>query len=1421
MRGIGSIRSIIFFFFFLCAAVPGNALADDLDWGDFVIDLSDKWTAQPVDADSPDSRLFTTSQDGLSAFMQVDKERMPEMSEDEYYEWLARYEQRWKSAGFKNPKFFSSGPNTVLGVPNCPYAVGENRGLLVYNFLPYRDGRVRLVMGGVDASYGKETPPGFIVEALSGVRMKSDPVATAKKEPEGDGGLGGFVSGLFNDAEKTVDAVMSSDEVQSARSGAGELWDTTKRKTTEVMNSEEVQSAKQGAQDLWEKGKRKTAEMVGGSAAMPSEEEAEDGADLAENGAASQADAGAVSEPVQSPASETPVPMPSLQEVMAKVPPVKAAPFIDLNEITAAQWDGAVTAAMEGMRLIYGDMNAKDEAKFQETWGVLRQYPHQDVVDYLNKFNPLLAELLSLRTTVNTTAALLEQAMVHAYWAAEIDDPFQVAQYTSLGEQYRNLLVAQQKRMDAVIKKLVDLGDVPDGAALMLKNQQEYMNQLNYLRRLRAKRSDPEGEWIGYMHYPKGVPFLEGAKYEPIYFYVYATGEPKKYYGFMLDAGDYEEKEFDSIDILPMEEMGLAEHFKGDSFNFSYSDEGERFTITAKRYTDGDMPVYPQASPDVYLKALKISEAERERILNDDRKDGFESIAAVAVDSMTKSAVQDQLRHFRLRSAFHRACVEFEKDPDYKKGDVVQAANLFDNLVAGHEVERVPLPSKKKQPEAAVAVTTHTADGKVKLNMVDDKTPEERRKVDWEAIEERQANIAIWTKIMECTEKEMQETEDPARKADLMRTVLGQRADIQAEQDRIATLKTGTIVHTRSEWDNYAQAQFIQKIAEDQQRYDKITLSLRRAQKMADNLPPEKADEVRRILKIGYENPEVLGNGNTKQASKVLGMVYQVANEHWNKELAQANSDAYWANVGLKTAEYTKTAADYSLMVASLYGGPHVNTVYQGITGYIEGGPKESFLRLAGSYNKLTGVLVDGYRGMDQAVKQGGGYLEIMHYASWEIAKGMFMDMAMSGIAGRIHAGKTGDVPGGSTRTGEVGSAPKTAKAGDAPDVGMVKAKAKAKGVPDDGFNRAINDADMKQYRQEVADARVKVKSYKKKFQELERARQEGAAPEKIKKLETELEDRASAIHESAPAKMMMKTHERNPKNRKMTESFVDSMDRVHSKTQQRFEELMAGQGYTKEQMEAIRNADSGKTVNTDYDNARKVQYGPDGKPLPPMKNGKPVAEVVWMQDAQRAWNQAYRDTTGRSPEMSWETVTTSKHAEAYVDKNVIMKRSDAEIAQARAKALKEGKPLRETDKITGIVHNVEARGGILEANKAWAGQTADVNKFKADHLRGSPEFGKVQKYVEISRSTSKECNKRLMPLLDSKMPPKSDVKNYNAWLKHKYYWTKVNKILGDVGSGRMDPSEGDRKLRLLTGGKSSLEVTHDLRTFMEALIKM
>ncbi|MBE1425774.1 hypothetical protein H4684_002432 [Desulfomicrobium macestii] len=1081
----------------------------------------------------------------------------------------------------------------------------------------------------------------------------------------------------------------------------------------------------------------------------------------------------------------------------AALPPMKPAPFLDINALTPTQWDGAVAAAMEGMRMVYGPMSEAEEESFRKTWGVLRQYPSPDAVDYLNKFNPLLGEFLSLRGAVAEAGARLEEAVEEIAWAAEADDPALAMNAMTLARQHRNTILSCQKRLDEIVAELVALGNPPDGKALMAEGQKQYKSAKDFLRAL-VEQPGPEGEWVGYIIYPKYFVGKDGGaiKHQPYHFLIYSHGEPKKYSGIALDTGTYDDKEYGYVEGIDLDTVDMLSGLEGDTINYTFTDEdGEPWILHAQRYTGGPFPEFSEISQDLFEEArikndrIQAERLEAAKLIEDPEAQLKEILGAGIGHELNDSSIQEALAHYRMRESFHAAAVKWasmsEKLADSEEARLKQ----FDALIAGGAPQQVAeagtakqKPQEEKKEEAKEAQEPEVAIGPedTPLHIVDDLPAEDRRVIDQEAIDFHSANVAIIQRNMDRDIADITKETNPDRRHDLEMRVLNAKANLQSEQDRIETLKTGVIVHTRSEWDDFARSQFIQNIAADQRKMEKVDRAMKKALAMADTLPYDKAAQVRAIVAKGF-SPEVMTATDTAKASEVIKEVYGVATGHWEGEKKKADADAEWADTCLQTAETVKSTADKSLMVLSFVGGPAVNRVYQGAVGYVEGGPKEAFLRVGGSYNQLTGIAVDGYRGFEAAVESGGGWEEGFKGAGWEVAKGIAMDKAMGFVARGVSRGY-GAVKGARA---DAPDAPKTSGKVEAPDAQNTAGlgKIKPSGIPDDGFNRPLTEADRQAYKAQMADARTRVTSYKKTFDKLQQARRDKAPPTEIKKILRELDDRSAKIHASPQAKMIMKTHQRSPKNKEMVKRFVNSMDRVHNRVQKRFHEKMDTE-WDREGLAPIRNADSGKSVNTDYDIARQVKFDENGLPIAPRKNGRPVPESLWQADAQKKWDAAYAEVTGQNPKRSWETVTTKGHSEAYNDLAVIEK------------------------------------NGILRANKAWAGQTSDVNQFKGDHLRGDPNFSRVEKHVEVSRSTSKECQKRLLPLMEDKTPPKTDKANYEAFMKHKNYWEKMNKIMEDMGSGRLDPLEGDRRIRLLSGGKSSLEVTHDLRNFLESLIK-
>ena len=201
----------------------------------------------------------------------------------------------------------------------------------------------------------------------------------------------------------------------------------------------------------------------------------------------------------------------SMQQVRLQMPPVQTTPFLEIESITQKQWDGAVTAAQQAVGMLYGRLSPQEQKQFDADWAPMHGYPTAECVDYLNNLNPLLAEFLALRTAINRTSGQLEQAMIEAGWAAQLDAETLTRQYLALAARYRNFLYSMQNRMDVVARDIASLGDPPDVRTLMARAQKRYHSAKEYIRSAISAMDKPaqtlEGVWVGYkQHIRKEEP---------------------------------------------------------------------------------------------------------------------------------------------------------------------------------------------------------------------------------------------------------------------------------------------------------------------------------------------------------------------------------------------------------------------------------------------------------------------------------------------------------------------------------------------------------------------------------------------------------------------------------------------------------------------------------------------------------------------------------------------------------------------------------------------------------------------------------------------------------------------------------------------------------------------------------------------------
>lgn len=165
---------------------------------------------------------------------------------------------------------------------------------------------------------------------------------------------------------------------------------------------------------------------------------------------------------------------------------------VDFATMTNAQYAGAVSAAMEGMRLICGEMTPEEETNFSKIWLPLFKYPCREVVDYLNQLNPLIQKFIAIREVLNEEMEAYNAGVlqIKALVAGEDDD--QLPEAVADLEITTSAILTLQKQMQEVADEISRLGNPPNAEALAEKQRKTHRKALGLL----AGNSFPlEGLW--------------------------------------------------------------------------------------------------------------------------------------------------------------------------------------------------------------------------------------------------------------------------------------------------------------------------------------------------------------------------------------------------------------------------------------------------------------------------------------------------------------------------------------------------------------------------------------------------------------------------------------------------------------------------------------------------------------------------------------------------------------------------------------------------------------------------------------------------------------------------------------------------------------------------------------------------------------
>ena len=1043
-------------------------------------------------------------------------------------------------------------------------------------------------------------------------------------------------------------------------------------------------------------------------------------------------------------------------------------PLPDIAEVSTARYNAAVSEAFVGMQMIYGDMSEQDAKAFSDMWSPLYDCPSQEIIDYLNKLNPLISQFLVTRQNMIESLSAYEELLFEAAEAADWGDK---EVFDEIMDQVK-VYAESVKLFDAVLREIANrigaLGNPPNPFEYKAAARRQYN------RIFQNKKKEPFlGEsWMGTKLNPdyhcEGVAPLT----EPMFRYLLRTnvaGVGERYFVVQLS-----ESGAPTPEELKEDPEGLAT-LKVVQVDCDNSD-GKKPIFTS----DGEFRTYFPKPPTMAITMLTMSlmsQFEMSYPTDEDRKTpGL---------AQSKQEFHDAAGNFGNRvlraGYFFKVCYEWSGANKWSEYEFTEEDSIPDDCLDDlaeemrkqmREYSAMRAQGRKARAEAAKAASIPITPEQIRQKEVEDSIARDRQSK-LESIAEREAIIENIRKSIREKEKiregyislyQNPPTEQDAKMAqkqieELNYQIMHLTADISDEQNYIQGLQTGEYHHTWNAFDEYARVRNIINTNKECERYSRAKHNAAALYRMVNRLPLDEQQEARaRVDKLLIED-QALAKGDPEAMAK-LGKVFQHKAEGKEyKEQSDIQNEIAWIDIketaavatvmacGSLTAGIASSglAATYGAeAAATIYGAKAFGAMYAGLTGYLSGGPGKAASSVAGSLHPAAGVVGSFLEGFYSDEAKGLSFAE-----RWQIGtNAATTDLILSAAfdAGTFIAVK-----------GITAVAPRTKMnlfAPKKPKLDMLKTQ---------------------RQRLEAQDA---VKSFGTMCESHNKLVASGAPKAQIDASQTKLNEMAASLNSDYHAKWYLK-YKADPKVRT---AFDGTLQKNYDAMIPKMSQRLADQGYDMSDIkfQQFRNSASKGSSSMDLDLAPvSIKKDPGNQPKF-FKHGKEVTPGEFMEDAQKAMNMQWKEDFKLSGKLSEMNLTTSAHPEAFSNPELLKK--DIDFTKVKAE-------------------DVASIGKVLEV--------------KVNTIEGNKMMTQTTKMQAKCREASKEISNMLMPKLKSDLSQcKPGSKEYKAIQGDIRYWERMEKQISRIGKETSDPVELHKiniEIQSYTGGKDATQVVNDL----------
>ncbi len=1038
-------------------------------------------------------------------------------------------------------------------------------------------------------------------------------------------------------------------------------------------------------------------------------------------------------------------------QIAAEIAPATLAPFLDADKMSRAQYAGAVTTAMEGMRILYGDLGPEKIQLFEAAWAPLFDLPTPSTVDYLNRLNPMLGQFLSGREALTRAAVAAQAAMHDAAYAIAADSSDAWLDAMAVADRQTAVIESLQVGLTEIARKIQELGNPPNPFDERCQARKRFR---------RALRDDAGSPIDGMWHDADGnwLSVMTVYSPEPEMWVLYVVSQEYMERIAPLDAAGYDVSQADLIEVCPgggsdCDLLVKEHHHVAGIFDLM---------LIGKKMPSSDTVVLTS-----YGTPMGVF-GESWNMVADGVADRLEVDVPPAV--FGGDPKWEGGRYWRDPHSEPIYCYQHTPErvaaAERFREYALENWNLFFNgnrdLVAQLLQGSAPDPGSPPQSPVVVAAVPPQPTPTRPSAEEDDA----RRAVD-ETIAFHDSMANSLERNLEREREELGKEKDPRRRKELALRVLTLQADIQAERDLANSYRAGRIVHTRTPYDDWAQTQFVHNVRENAARVDAARRIAVGVERQIELLPWEQRAAMRARAREILD-PATVARGDVEKARKLAGSLNDMVMGHWEGVAAREEEKAiaaqeheFYAQTVVMTAGSIATgfgsaacAQAFGETAAITLWSPQIlGGVYGGITGTIAGGPYEGVTNAISDASPLGALSVQFVQGWRQGMTNPN--------ADWR--DGLWQGAKNAGYA--YATSKAFQLGATLTARGALAVFGKNSRlfrpvGWQRPTVQQQFAAAK--------------------FQQDMDDAQSLVDHFRDSQITLMQARTRyPAGSAELAAAERQVAELATSLNSSFHCKWMLK-YKAHPSVRR---AFSRAINQSYDDMMPEFERQLTELGYDTSNLRfrPVRNASSAGTSSMDLDLAMDEPDGLEIIRIDPETGARTVVDVAQFQDdAQRALNRAYHTTTGFSAVRSEVNLTTSAHSESFSSRALLRERVDF--------------------------------SRVAPGDVADVGRVVEV---KGNKIADDPVMSPIAKIQGRCRESAKEIDNMLLKKLRQDLaaaPPGSpQAQQIAADIR---YWEDMATRMRQIGAEETDPYRIltlERELRQETGGLGTAEVAQEL----------